>query len=1057
MRQKSCAPAPSWWLSCLLLLLSCLGSGWFMYQCASLPQPARFAPDWNGTGWLQAADQNSPVAYFRHVTSLSVLPDAASITISASQIFTLYVNGIQAGTNQYDATHGIMNKAYLYDIASLLHKGTNVLAVRVVNMDQQIPALRIQLFMFPEQSRRLMSWQATGNSALVYPHLLARTTNWTSTLFPAAGWMAAQEHFSEKRFGEAWTDYNPLLYQHPHPLSWLNVGGAQDGYFIRQLDVPAVQAAWLRLASSGITDIFINGRLAFSWRNLPASYLTGGPQSTSSANITGHSKDALPLGLFNITPYLHTGANVLALHVQALADKIHIAGLDGMGAGITLDLLLTDTHDQPHWLTIDHMWRAATSSSAGWEEGTVLASWKAPVETGRTTRGQSLFVVPEDTLPVTTLLPFTLLCALSGASILLVLVPWFLFSLLCTRYSMYSPGTALRIMSLACLPALALELLLIVLTAEPSLPAAFPYSASWGGLLLLFLLGCEAGLCWRLCTSDTTLSTSTHSTPMIVSKHRLAYMLRRHWWLVTLVAIELCLSGYQLSYEPYWQDELSSYYAIQGILAHGIPLFPSGFLYEKAELYSYLLALWQLLTGPYYLRLPSVLVALASLPLLYAAGIQLFQRRTAQLATIMLTFSPQVLQWSRQLRMYELAQVLSLLVFYLLFRALQSPQRPGRIMLTILALLLCYLSHEETFILLPALVLCTLLFSPVGRHRLPIVLTQKHWWLAALTGAGVIILQLVLTRVTHPPVLGTDSSQRPMIQFTLSNIPYYLNLLFFPTTLKDPALPYLTINSLLTVAGCVLALRSSDMRERFCAVFFIAALGTVVCLFTMQAERYLYPLLPMYYLLGAHAVTTLLERQWHLLSSLISHPGRHTGIESEKKAAVLSYQQPWIIRGIITMTGVFICASIIVRPMLPVSNYNLLLSRIMGIAYRHRYPDYGRAGQYIQQHWQQGDCVIAVAPDFSVFYYVGKVDYFFSVDRALFLLERNGHIVNTALGATALLNQDDFQTVLAEHTRIWIVSDNGVYQAQAQKHFRFPPDLHLVFEGYGSAVYLRDG
>jgi len=56
------------------------------------------------------------------------------------------------------------------------------------------------------------------------------------------------------------------------------------------------------------------------------------------------------------------------------------------------------------------------------------------------------------------------------------------------------------------------------------------------------------------------------------------------------------------------------------------------------------------------------------------------------------------------------------------------------------------------------------------------------------------------------------------------------------------------------------------------------------------------------------------------------------------------------------------------------------------------------------------------------------------------------------------LNQADFQAVLAAHSRIWLISDNGSYQAGIARSPRFefpPPDFRLVYEGYGSAVFFR--
>jgi hypothetical protein len=149
----------------------------------------------------------------------------------------------------------------------------------------------------------------------------------------------------------------------------------------------------------------------------------------------------------------------------------------------------------------------------------------------------------------------------------------------------------------------------------------------------------------------------------------------------------------------------------------------------------------------------------------------------------------------------------------------------------------------------------------------------------------------------------------------------------------------------------------------------------------------------------------------------------------------------------------------LILPVLPLSNYNLFISRQLGILYHRHYPDYDDAGNYLRQHMRPGDVVVAVSPAISIVYYVGRVDYFFSINRALYLFEENGRITDTPTGTTPLLNQSDFQAVLNTHTRIWIISDNSIYQSGTLKwgRFTFPSDFRIVYEGYGSAVYLRGG
>jgi hypothetical protein len=158
-------------------------------------------------------------------------------------------------------------------------------------------------------------------------------------------------------------------------------------------------------------------------------------------------------------------------------------------------------------------------------------------------------------------------------------------------------------------------------------------------------------------------------------------------------------------------------------------------------------------------------------------------------------------------------------------------------------------------------------------------------------------------------------------------------------------------------------------------------------------------------------------------------------------------------------TTALACASVLIVPALPIGNYDLFTSRMLGISYRHHYPDYDGAGQYIKQHWRDGDIVISVSPAISILYYVGRVDYFVSTDRALYLFERHSAITDTPTGSVPLLNQSDLDALLARHGRVWIVTNKALNQTVVArgKRFLYPPDFRLVYQGYTAIVYLRDG
>ncbi|MFL5695112.1 MAG: glycosyltransferase family 39 protein, partial [Ktedonobacteraceae bacterium] len=539
---------------------------------------------------------------------------------------------------------------------------------------------------------------------------------------------------------------------------------------------------------------------------------------------------------------------------------------------------------------------------------------------------------------------------------------------------------------------------------------------------------------------------------------RLLGWMRIHWGLIVVVVLAIPMVCYGWTYEPYWQDSLTSYYAAKGILAHGLPFLPSGFLYPKAELYSYVLALSIAIFGEQNgaLRIPGVIEYLVSLPVFYAVACYFFQRRVALLATAMLAFSPYTIRWSGEVRMYEQAQLMMIIVMYLFYRALQERRRTRLVYLAMASLIVMYLSHEETFIILPALILCVLIESWRSREpgqRLPWVMYNKHWWVATLLGVSVIGLQLLVAKVSHPPVLGTDQSQRPLISLSTDNLRFYVNLLFMPGAVSSSE-PNILLNACLAIAACCWGIRRANARMIYCALFLFVSLFTLAVTFSLTSDRYIYPLLPAMYLIGAQVLLVGVYGVWRLARALIAQ--RYIGRSSGPGA----YKPPFfLMRLMLGFSTALVCASVLIMPLLPVGNFSLFISRAAGLAYHRHYNDYDAVGQYIHRHWQQGDVVISVSPAISVLYYVGHVDYFFSVNRALYLFEEDSHITDTPTGSIPLFNKSDFQAVLATHPRVWIITDNGPYQYGLVKaqHFVFPSDFHIVFEGYGSAIYLRGG
>lgn len=1105
------------------LVLACLGTGWFAAQYTLLPQPKAFVPDWQGARWVQAADSTAPVAYFRFGVNLNVLPDGAFVTVQASQGFYLFLNGSFVGSNTLALRNGDYVRAYMYGVTSLLQSGTNIVAVRVTNNNERAPVLRLSLGIVNGKSISYYGtgngWRATGDSSQVYLHYstqLNDSTTWTKTTFNSTAWPPARSATSIP--APAMVDVDPQIYEQPTPARWLSVGLSHDAYFVLPVSLSSgVASAWLRIVASGIASIFINNQLLMVWNGQPPSPTTDLAFYLSVGRTSLH-RPGYASGVYDISPYLHAGKNVISVHVSAPGSNPALNGFGDLKASMSLDMLINDTQHHSIWVTPESAWYASQQPVDGWQQGGItIAKWSAPIFVNRPGVSRLFYLPDSTTTRNVQITPPSLLAGTLLGSILVVVglscLIAFLFS---ARYAI-PYRRALEFTGLAYLPPLACEAFLLTLSREPQMPQPFPYTAGWALALLLVL--CASYLLlwyhvhtlfagrpqWEVNLRRTILPIRTggreqgsphplnstrvpthlpgtarlrrlfHNreraglTPALVEKgNALALVLaalnalRKYWPLILIMLIAIPLVTYNLAYDPYWQDELTSYYAAKGILAHGLPILPSGFLYAKGELYSYALALNLLLFGDQagVPRIFSAVEYLVSIPVLYGVGCSFFQRRVALLATAMFAFSPFALGWGREMRMYQQAQLLTILTVYLFYKALQERSRPRLIYLAIACLVATYLSHEESFIIFPALALWVVVMGRDTRHRYFAALFKKHWWIAGTLGAGIIAAQLIIVHVTHPAMLGTDSSQRPFLQLNADGIPYYTNLLFFPWALYHSTLttqvPMITLNSLLATAGCFLALRQPDRRAQYCAWFLVVSLLTLTLVFTMQSDRYFYPLLPFYYLLGAYTVYRIVRAiRAYFRSTISQHNLRREGYALSASTSLSP-----LVGMMMAGTAGLLCACVLLLPMLPIANYNLLVSRMAGFSYYRHHPDYDNAGQYIHQRWRKGDIVIALGPSLSILYYVGRVDYFFSPDHALYLFERNSGITDTPVGTVPLLNQADFQAVLASHDRIWIVAD-GTYQNQTRMKFNgrflFPPDFHLVYEGYSSAVYLRGG
>jgi 4-amino-4-deoxy-L-arabinose transferase-like glycosyltransferase len=474
-------------------------------------------------------------------------------------------------------------------------------------------------------------------------------------------------------------------------------------------------------------------------------------------------------------------------------------------------------------------------------------------------------------------------------------------------------------------------------------------------------------------------------------------------------------------------DEYLTIWAAQKIIEHGYPLLPSGFIYLPGVLFSYLDALFIYLFGcsEEVARLPSLLMGLSSIPLIYRLGKRMFSRGVGVLAAALLTFSPEAIIWSGRARMYalqQLAVILALCSFYEGFIG-GDDDRPRY--LFALFFIAALFSQTTTVLLFLPLLLAIL----VRRGR--------RWFfkpgvLGPLFLSGVGALATFALGLIAGPL--TSAGERPFLELSLGwglKSGFFFREFFW-------LLPYLPL-TLLFLFGFVylllpllpssskqLSKRVADSQSRnaaliFCYVTFSGVMAEVFLLVgeTWRRPRYLFLLLPAYFLLTAG-----------ILARGLGWVDRH-----------LPRGEAWGRRGEVGLTACLLIAVIVGGYTLPAAL----------AAATQPEPAYDRAFSYVKENWQEGDILVMILPAIGCVY-LGDCDYYANqVTYREHLMIVDGVPVDNWTGSTLVNSVGQLMQLLAENRRVWVVVDEGRF------HQQYYPDFVRFVRQEMEAVYERQG
>ena len=983
-----------------------------------------YSVSFKGARWIQASSGASR-SYFHFDLPLTAVPDSSTLWVDANQWYDAYVNGHRLDSDASDVKSGYPMAAHAVDLTRWLVAGPNTIALDVSNANGGTASMRALLQLITNNKETDWStsspgWRATSNVALVKPPGSLHIPTFYSVGYDASQWAFAQASPAVRT--TAMASVPQTVMDQPYDAEAISTGAHTSEMATSVAVVLPGQPTdgWIRVASSGPYGLYLNGDL-LTYRG--------------QAAFTGKGTPAEVFNLFNLGQFFHSGVNILAFHVTASpVATIYVDGTIQTSAGNVSISSGTNWSAVPYPFGNALIQPSSTQTAAF--EGTATQVW--PQGLAKRVIGVNNVDTPPSEVNTN-----------HFATVAGTLVLWLLFAGVIALAGRITFGRALLTDAIGHLPGAAMIAATGQLARMRDITHPFPH-VPWVLLALLGLVfagklvsglivvGATEGIGMRIASGWRRLRTVSLPRPALPVRVP-AFLLR--WEVAVVGVISLICGGaaaYRIGYQPLWQDELASLLAAKGVRGHLLPDLPSGLLYFKGELYSLSLAVIGAITGDTAtpLRLPSVFWYVATI-LVFALFLlpTVIKRRSLAMvaATVLFATAPMELVWSDQVRMYQQAQFFAVLFLVLFARALRSP-RTRTIALAAATLVLMYLSHEETFIFLPAI---PIVFLVVMRLRW---VRDWRWWVFGGGAFAVIALQYLLTVKTHPPYFGFDHSDKPYVTYDAHNFFWYISKVYFPTASRAGGLAI--VSTFAVIAGVVGVVRRNFMRLYMSAFLWIPviALSTV---FSPKISRYVFVTMPLLFVLGALGCLDVLG----MLRSVLGAVG--AGIRERR--AVLRMVAIATIPGFawlaLSLTG-------------GASDYGIAAAAVTGATYSYTHTDYSGVAAYMKAHEKPGDLFITLAPPDDPAYYVGRTpDMTIATgrDKLLFLMEKDGQAVDTNFGVPAILTVDDLQKVIENHPRIWIMTDQGPYLTSVD-----PAITNLIKDQFGvvaetatAALYFR--
>lgn len=330
-------------------------------------------------------------------------------------------------------------------------------------------------------------------------------------------------------------------------------------------------------------------------------------------------------------------------------------------------------------------------------------------------------------------------------------------------------------------------------------------------------------------------------------------------WLITLLALFLRLINLNQSL---WLDE-----AIEVVNAssHSIKYLYAGYSIGDFHppLYHLILRLWYYLfpSSELFSRLPSLILGVGTVYLIYLIGRKLYDEKTGLIAALLLATAPLHIYYSQEARMYVLAAFLASASVYFFLSVLEKDKLynwTGFIIATTLLLYTDYLPYLLVFLYIPYLVLMR---KKIARHTLVsfvpaflLIFILLIPWMFVFSKQLQVGLSAANASPAWAQVVGAANLKDlalTFVKFTIGRISNDNNLTY--------ALLFMPVAFFITGLFMLSTYRMSPKRAFLYVWFFAPPFAAFVVSFFIPIYSYfrLVFILPAFYLIWASAINTV--------------------------------------------------------------------------------------------------------------------------------------------------------------------------------------------------------